>query len=156
MQRIVNFLQIKTIRSAWVFLIGSGLLFLFGVFQLITYPQILSEPSTKYFEFAFFSIWFLVTATYMAIGCWALFTKNGKEHLKAQEEIVTKGKRNIFWFFKFLFACYAAAFATIMFLGVVLLPFIGNEGFLFSSPNQGLYFLIIGLVWSPLIFKYLK
>ena len=154
MQRILYFLQIKTIRSAWVFLFGSGLLFIFGIYQLIAYPQIFSESPTKYFEIVFFSFWFLVTSTYIAIGCWALFSNKGKEHLKEQEK--TAIKRNIFWFFKFLFACYAAAFATIMLLGVVSYPFVGHEGFLFSSPNRGIYFLISGLVWSPLIFKNLK
>ena len=156
MQKILHFLQIKTIRSAWVFLVGSGLMFLFGIYQLIKYPQIFSESPTQYFEFVFFPLWFLITSTYMAIGYWALFSNKGKEHLKEQEKTTLKGNRNIFWFFKFLFACYGAAFATIMFLGVVALPFGGSEGFIFSSPNRGIYVLICGLVWSPLIFKYLK
>ena len=156
MQRILHFLQIKTIRSAWVFLVGTGLMFLFGIYLLIKYPQIFSESPTQYFELIFFPLWFLITSTYMAIGYWALFSDKGKEHLKTQEKTAIKGSRNIFWFFKFLFACYAAAFATIMFLGVVLLPFLGNESFLFFRPNQGIYFLVCGLIWSPLIFKYLK
>ena len=158
MQRILNFLQVKTIRSARVFLIGSGLLFVFGVYQLVMYPQILSEPATKHFQIIFFSFWFLVTATYVVIGYWALFTKKGKEHLKAQEKILIKGSRNIFWYFKFLFACYAAGLGTLIASDVLLLPFVGLSGIdgIFGSHKKGLFLLVSGLVWSPLIFRYLK
>lgn len=158
MQRILNFLQVKTIRSAKVYLIGSEILFFFGIYQLVMHPQILSEPSIKHFEITFFSFWFLVTATYVVIGCWTLLTEKGKEHLKVREKIVIKGNRNIIWYFKFLFACYAAALGTMIALVVLLLPFVGFSGIdgVFGSPKQGLYLLVSGLVWSPLIFRNLK
>ncbi len=102
MHRILHFLQIKTIRSAWVFLVGSGFLFLFGIYQLIKYPQIFSKSPTQYFEIIFFPFWFLITSIYIAIGYWALFSIKGKEHLKEQEKTSVKGNRNIFWFFKLI------------------------------------------------------
>ena len=158
MQRILTFLQIKTTRSAWVFLLGSGLLFLFGIYQLVMYPEIITKPSIIYFERIFFTFWFLITATYIAIGYWAIFSEKGKEHIKAQEKITIEDKRNILWYFKFLFACYAASLGTMIALIVILLPFIGFSGAdgVFGSPNQGVYLLVSGLVWSPFIFKHLK
>jgi len=93
----------------------------------------------------------------MAIACWALFSKKGQSYLKAQEQIPIKGNRGILWFIKFIFACYAAALATIMLFSILTLPFTGYsvQEAMFSH-QIGLYLLITGLVWSPLIFRYLK
>ena len=43
-------------------------------------------------------------------------------------------------------------------LVVLLLPFVGFPGVdgVFGNPKQGLYLLVSGLVWSPLIFRNLK
>jgi hypothetical protein len=153
MARILKLFQIHTIRSAWVFLIGSGILFIYGIYQSIIYTnQILNTDIT------FFIFWFLITAIYMAIASWALFSEEGKSYLKAQEKAIEKSKRNILWYFKFLFSCYAAAFATMILLGVASLPFVGHSGFdaILRSPNQGLYLLICGLAWAPQIFRHLK
>jgi hypothetical protein len=157
MTRILALFQIKTLRSAWVFLLGSALLFLFGIYQAATstaYP--LGDP-VRNFEITFFSFWFLILVSYMAVASWALFSARGREYLEAQEQIPIKGNRTILWYVKFLFACYAASFATLLFLGVVSLPFAGSAGLdAMFSPNSGLYLLTAGLVWSPLIFRYLK
>lgn len=157
MTRILSLFQIKTVRSAWVFLIGSGLLFIFGAFQVVTDPQLPEEESAKYFEIIFLSFWFFVSGAYMAIASWALFSEKGRAYLKAQEQVPIKGNRSILWFLKFLFACYAAAIATVMLLAVLALPFAGYAGLdAMLSHNSGVYFLVVGLFWSPLIFRYLK
>jgi hypothetical protein len=157
MTRILNLFQIKTIRSAWVFLVGSGLLFIFGVYQALSSPTSPSGAFGDYFEIIFFSFWFFVSGSYMAIACWALFSAKGRLYLETQEKIPIRGNREILWYLKFLFACFAAAFATMMLIGVLALPFAGYAGLeIMSSPNRGLYLLITGLIWSPLIFRYLK
>ena len=157
MTKILSILQIKTVRSAWAFLVGSGLLFLFGVYQVLTTPSIPSAEPGACFEIMFFSFWFLLTGAYLAIASWALFCEKGRAYIEAQEQMPIQGNRGILWFLKFLFACYAAAFATMMLIGLLALPFAGNAGFeAMFSPNSGLYLLVAGLVWSPLIYRYLK
>ena len=157
MTRILSLFQIKTVRSAWAFLFGSALLFLFGVYQAALSPAYQPDDPGKNFENVFLSFWCLVTGLYMMVASWALFSTKGREYLKAQEQIPVKGNRTILWYFKFLFACYAVAFATMMFLGILSLPFAGYAGLdAMLSQNIGLYLLIAGLVWSPLIFRNLK
>ena len=157
MVRILSLFQIKTARSAWVFLVGSGLMFVFGAYQVITSPSYPPGDPRGNFETTFFSFWFLVAGTYIAIASWALFSIRGRAYLTAQEKIPIKGNRTVVWYLKFLFACYAAAFATMMLLGVLSLPFAGYAGLeAMFSPESGLYLLIAGLVWSPLVFRYLK
>lgn len=157
MTKILSLLQIKSVRSAWFFLIGSGLLFVFGAYQITTALESQFGEHPGNFEIIFFSFWFAITAGYMAIAAWALFSQKGREYLEAQEKIPIDGHRGVLWYLKFIFACWAAAFATIVFLGVLVLPFSGYDGFeVLLSPNRGMYVLISGLVWSPLIFGYLK
>lgn len=157
MTRILSLFQIKTVRSAWVFFVGSGLLFVFGVYQAFKAPLIPSGDPGAYFVMASLSLWLLVAGLYMGIASLALFSEKGRAYIEVQEQMPIKGNRGVLWFLKFLFACFAAAFATIMLLGVLALPFAGFSGFeaLFSS-NSGLYLLVAGLVWSPLIFRFLK
>ena len=128
MKRILVLFQIKTIRSAWVFLVGSVLLFAFGAYQALTSPAYPHSDPRGNFAVSFFSIWFVVLGIYIAVASWALF-----------------------------FACYAAAFATVMLLGVLSLPFVGFVGIeAMFSPGSGIYLLFAALVWSPLIYRYLK
>ena len=157
MTRILSLFQIKTVRSAWVFLFGSALLFIFGAYQVALSPAYAPGDPRRNFEFTFLSFWFLIAGIYIAIASWALFSAKGRKYLEAQEQIPIRGNRTILWYLKFLLACYAAAFATLTLLGVLLLPFAGYAGLeAMVSTNSGLYFLITGLVWSPLIFRYLK
>jgi hypothetical protein len=157
MTRILTLFQIKTVRSAWVFFFGSALLVLFGAYQAATSPAYPSGDPRRDFDITFLSFWFVIGAVYMGIASWALFSEKGRRYLEAQEQIPIKGNRTILWYIKFLFACYAAALATMMFLGVLSLPFAGFAGLeAMFSPNIGLYLLVAGLVWSPLIFRYLK
>jgi hypothetical protein len=155
MTRILSLFQIKTVRSAWVFLVGSGLLLLFGAYQAFKAPHIPSGDAGEFF--VIISFWFLVAGAYMAIASWALFSEKGRAYLETQEQMPIKGNRGVLWFLKFLFACYAAAFATTMLLGILALPFAGFDGLeAMFGPNSGMYLLVTGLVWSPLIFRYLK
>lgn len=157
MIRILSLFQIKTVRSAWVFLVGSGLLFVFGVFQAFKAPHIPSGEPGAAFVIVSLSFWFLVAGAYMAIASWALFSAKGRAYLESQEQIPIKGNRGILWFLKFIFACYASAFASMMLMGVLALPFAGFSGLeeIFSQ-NSGTYLLVAGLVWSPLIYRHLK
>ena len=157
MARILNLLQVTTVRAAWVFLIGSALLFLFGVYQAASSTAASSNDPGQDFEITFFAFWFLILGTYMAVASWALFSAKGRAFLEAQQQVPIKGNRTILWYAKFLFACCAAAFGSMLLLGVLSLPFAGYAGLeaMFSS-NSGLYLLIAGLVWSPLVFRHLK
>lgn len=156
-KRILHLFQIKTVRSAWVFLIGSVLMFMFGAYQALTSPAYPQGDPRGNFETTFFSIWIVVVGVYMAVASWALFSARGRAYLSEQELIPIRGNRTILWYIKFFFACYAAAFATVMFLGVLSLPFVGFAGIeAMFSPGSGIYLLIAALVWSPLIYKYLK
>ena len=157
MKRILVLFQIKTIRSAWVFLVGSVLLFAFGAYQALTSPAYPHSDPRGNFAVSFFSIWFVVLGIYIAVASWALFSDRGRAYLTEQEYIPIKGNRKVLWYIKFLFACYAAAFATVMLLGVLSLPFVGFVGIeAMFSPGSGIYLLFAALVWSPLIYRYLK
>ncbi len=59
--------------------------------------------------------------------------------------------------FKIFFACYAVAFVTAMLIGVLTLPIVGYTEFkIMTGPNSGLYLSVMGLLWSPLIYNYLR
>lgn len=157
MPTILRLFQIKTIRSAWVFLVGSGLLFIFGMYQIAITLFFRPNQFIYSFEITALSFWLLVTGAYMAIASWALFSQKGRTYLETEEQIPIKGNRGVLWGLKFMFACYAAAFATMMLLGILVLPFAGYAGLeAMFSPSSGLYLFIAGLLWSPLIFRYLK
>lgn len=108
MTRILSLFQIKTVRSAWVFLVGSGLMFAFGAYQALTSPTYpLGDPRGS-FEVSFFLFWFVVLGAYIAVASGALFSVRGRAYLAAQEKIPIKDNRTVLWYIKFLFACYAA------------------------------------------------
>ena len=67
-----------------------------------------------------------------------------------------EGHRTVIWFFKFLVTCYFSGMATLIFVTVVS-DIVGPAGFdPTSSTSVWLYVAALGLVWSPLIFRYLK
>jgi len=157
MTRILRLLQIKTVRSAWTLLLGAGLLFLFGAYQLAMSPSPPADEPRALIQTAFPVLWFLVTGAYMALASWSLFTAEGRQFLAAEQAKTATASRGALWVVKFFFACYAAAFATLMLLGVLALPFIEPAGLdTLLSHNAGLYLLTAGMVWSPLVFRYLK
>jgi len=155
MTRILLLFQIKTVRSAWVFLIGSGAMFLFVVY--LNSPYSSSGSSESGFSVIFDIALFLITGAYTAIASWALFSEEGRVFLTTQEQIPIKGNRTVLWYIKFLFACYAAGIASAIFLSVMALPIVGYAGIESMFSNQGLlYILLLSLLWSPLIFRHLK
>jgi hypothetical protein len=156
MSHLLSLFQIKTVRSAWVFLFGSGLMFLFGIYQAASF-SVYSPSAESGFGAVFFSVWFVVIGAYMALASWGLWSANGRAFLIAQERIPVRGNRTVFWYLKFLFACYAAAFGTVFLCGVLSLAFIGTAGLeAMFKPEGGFYLLAAGLAWSPLVFRYLK
>lgn len=101
--------------------------------------------------------WFLLTGSYMAIAVWTLLSDRGKKYLAIEEQTIATSGRNLLWYAKFLFACYAAAFASMMLLGVLALPFAEYRVLeAMFRPNAGGYLLLLGFFWAPLIFRYLK
>ena len=155
MTRILLLFQIKTFRSAWVFLIGSGAMFLFVVY--LNSPYSSSRSSVSSFSVMLDIALFLIAGAIMTIASWALFSEEGRAFLTTQEQIPIKGNRTVLWYIKFLFACYAAGVASAMFLSLMALPIVGYAGIEAMFSKQGLlYILLPSLLWSPLIFRYLK
>jgi hypothetical protein len=155
MERLVRFLQIKTTRSAWVFLFGSAAMFLFTAYISLGGFNSSGEPSTVTLLIGL--PWFLVTGSYMAIAIWALISDRGKKYLAVEEQTIATSSKNLLWYAKFLFACYAAAFASMMLLGVLALPFAEYRVLeAMFRPGVGGYVLLWGFFWAPLIFRYLK
>lgn len=66
-------------------------------------------------------------------------------------------QRNIGWYGKLVFACYAASFALYMLLGVVTLPIFGMAVLdsMFSS-YAPFVFVVLMLLVSPIIYRRLK
>jgi len=150
LEALLSIFQIKTVRSAWVFLAGSSLLFLFGVYQAIRYSSEIYS-----FNAIYYSVWFLISGVYIGLASWALITTKGREYLAAQERIPFK--RTMLWYLKFLIACYGMAFGSLILIGILSLPFFGYAGFdAIFSPNSRLYFLVAGLIWAPIVFWKLK
>jgi hypothetical protein len=66
-------------------------------------------------------------------------------------------KRSGFWYVKLVFAVYAAGFASWVLLMVISLPFGGFEfGERWLRPYAGVQMLVLGLAWSPLIWRQLR
>lgn len=104
MIRMLSLFQIKTTRSAWLFLIGSSLLFIFGLYQIGTSPSYPSYDPRNSFQITISIFWLLATGLYIAIASWALISVKGREYLREEEKKPIKGNRTIFWYLKFLFA----------------------------------------------------
>lgn len=84
--RILRLFEIRTVRSAWMFLVGSVLMFLFQIYLFLAYPeQIASPPEELVSDVALFSAWFFATGSYIALASWALFSSAGRQHLLEQE-----------------------------------------------------------------------
>ncbi len=155
MERFVRFLQIKTARSAWIFLFGSAAMFLFAAYIGFGGVSSSGEPSRA--SLSIIAPWLLLTGFYMAVAVWTLKSARGQRYLAIEQERVTYSKRTLLWYGKFLFACYAAAFASMMLLGVLALPFAEYRVFeAMFRPGVGGYVLLLGFFWAPLIFRYLK
>jgi hypothetical protein len=155
MERLVRILQIKTPRSARVFLFGSVVMFLWGVY--IVLRGLSSSGHASWGALPVLAPWFLISASYIAIALWALVSARGQQYLAIEEERMATAQRNWLWYGKFLFACYAAAFASFMLLGVLALPFAEYRVLeAMFRPYGGYYLLGLGLLWAPLIFRYLK
>lgn len=153
MTSVLTFLQIKTHRSAWMFLVGSVLMFLYGIYHFYFFDSV-SDNFSKGFS----GLWFLVTGAYVGLATWALFSKKGQAFLSEQEKLESHGPRTLWWLIRFLFACAAAAFATLMLISVLALPFLGLGSFetiLFGKFSLW-YELAIGLVYAPFVNRYLK
>jgi hypothetical protein len=155
MERLVRILQIKTPRSARVFLFGSVVMFLWGVYILL--GGLSRSGHASWGALPVLAPWFLISASYIAIALWALVSARGQQYLAIEEERMATAQRNWLWYGKFLFACYAAAFASFMLLGVLALPFAEYRVLeAMFRPYGGYYLLGLGLLWAPLIFRYLK
>ena len=157
MTMILRLLQIKTTRSAWVLLVGSILMFLFGVNQFVaspSHPQ--GDPRGEFFVLLF-SIWTALTGILIVIAIWSLFSRKGRSYLETQEESQNQADRNLVWWFKFVIVCYVAAFGTAIPLEVIItamdIPSFPN---ILGESYTNLYLLIIALCWSPIVFKHLK
>ena len=155
MERLVRILQIKTPRSARVFLFGSVVMFLWGVYILL--GGFSSSGRASWGALPILAPWFLISASYIAVALWTLLSARGQQYLAIEQERMATAQRNWFWYGKFLFACYAAAFASFMLLGVLALPFAEHRVLeAMFRPYGGYYLLGLGLLWAPLIFRYLK
>ena len=109
------------------------------------------------FALLVFAPWFLLTLAYMAIAFWALFSARGKIFIEVEEQKTTASEKSLLWYGRFLFACYAAAFASMMLLGVLALPFAEYRVLeAMFRPNAGAYLLLLAFFWAPFIFRYLK
>lgn len=70
---------------------------------------------------------------------------------------MSKTKRTWRWWLKCAFASYAAAFATMMLLGVIALPFAEYRVLLaMFQPIGGLAILFLCFLWGPVMARYLK
>jgi hypothetical protein len=148
MTAILRVFQIKTFRSAWSFLIFSCFLFVLGLFYFFSASNLGAE---------FVVSWLILVGLYVVIAAWALFSTTGKEYLQSQEDAPLNKSKGVLWYPKFLFACYAAGFATMFFLAIAVLPIFGTYLIIaLFEPGGAIYILAAGAIWSPLVFKHLK
>jgi hypothetical protein len=155
MERLVRILQIKTTRSARVFLFGSIVMFLWGVYILL--GGLSSSGSASWSALPFVAPWLLISTSYIAMALWTLFSARGQQYLAIEQERTTTARRDWLWYGKFLFACYAAGFASFMLLGILALPFAEYRVIeAMFRPYGGYFLLCLAFLWSPLIFRHLK
>lgn len=151
MNSLLSLLQIKTVRSAWVFFAGAALMFLYGLYHF----YFLAQPSESSIN-GLSAVWFFVTGSYVAIAAWALFSEKGRLFLGGQEVAATT--RNLWWYARLLFACGAAAFATLMLISILALPFLGLTSFetILFGDSALWYELAIAVLYAPFIYRSLR
>ena len=157
MERILDFFQIITPRSARLFSIGSVALFVFGIFACrYALMSGLYRGSLSYL-ITFYSIWFLVTGAYIGLGGWALFSEKGRSFLSEARKESSPGRRSPFWYLRFLFACFGIAFATILLMSTVFLLLLGPTVLDKLIVTDGwIYLTAFAFLWAPFIYKHLK
>jgi len=69
---------------------------------------------------------------------------NSQEDLELQEKAKNKVKRTIFWYIKFLIACYLMGAVT------ALVVIVAGMGAGFINPQST---ILLGLLWSPLLYR---
>ena len=97
---LLRYCGIRTVRSAWVLLLGSVLMFLFPICVLLAYPeQIAPVPEERVSDIIFFSvflsIWFPITGSPVALASWALFSSRGRQYLNEQETLSGEKPRRL-------------------------------------------------------------
>jgi hypothetical protein len=158
LKKVLDLMHIKSVSSAWVFIGAFGLLLLTIVYEQIVSPSGMYAGSEDDID-AFLPVIGLIVMSlaYIGISSWALLSSGGRKLLAEQEKISDQTGRTIAWWPKFLFACIAAAFMSLILVEAFVLPLIGQNGVdLVSGPNSWMYFLIVGLAWSPLVYRFLK
>ena len=130
-------------------------MFLFGAYILLGGFTGWATPSIS--GLLTLAPWFLVTGAYIAIAIWVLTSARGQRYIAIEQERIVTARRNWLWYGKFLFACYAAAFASFVLLGILALPFAEDRVLeAMFRPTGDYYLLFLGFLWAPLIFRYLK
>jgi hypothetical protein len=121
----------------------------------IVYTSTVPHEEINYVHLGTNVLWILITGAYVAIATWALLSKDGRSFLNEEKEADQKSK--FLWYLKLIFACYAAALATFIFVGVALLPVVGFSVLDAAvESGAGLLLLLVGLLWAPFISKHLK
>lgn len=130
-------------------------MFLFGAYVLL--GGFSASGNTSGFAVTLLAPWFLISGSYIAIALWTLFSARGQRYLAIEQETIANAQRDVIWYVRFLIACYAAAIASMILLGILALPFAEYRVLeAMSQPYGGFYFLFLGFLWSPVIFRYLK
>ena len=130
-------------------------MFLFGVYVLL--GGFSNAGGASWSALPILAPWFLISGSYIAIALWTLFSARGQHYLAIEQEQMATVRRSWLWYGKFLFACYAAAFASFMLLGVLALPFAEYRVLeAMYRPYGGSFLIFLGFLWAPLIFRYLK
>lgn len=71
-------------------------------------------------------------------------------------EATSGGRRSLWWYVKFVFACQAAGFALWMLVALAAMPFVGHMLFDLPFEGRGYLFLPLYLVCAPAVWKYLR
>lgn len=159
--RILRLFQIKTVRSAWVFLVGSVLMFLFPIYILLAHPeQIAPTPAELVSDVAFFSAWFVAAGSYIALASWALFSSAGRHYLMELEARPIEAHPTL-WplilrVLKVLFASYALTIVT--FVAVLLSAFTLDRQDIIEwvVDHLVLFTALSVLCWFPIMWRNLK
>ena len=152
MEKLFSFIQLKSRRSAWTFFVCSLLLLIIGIIRIPAMNSIAKIHSSNA-EYYMIAGWIFISLIYLSIATLALFTERGKMAI-LNIESSPLNKRGVFWYLKFLIACYALAVASLMVTLVAAIWAMGPDVTDVLMGRNGMYISILFMaIWSPLVYR---
>jgi hypothetical protein len=146
---LLRFFPFTNRAVLWFLLVGTTIaIFFFG------YTSLVARGSRGS---AFAGLGLLIFCAYFALAAFSLFTRTGQEMVRAKRRAQAEPqKRNWFWWGKLAFGLMLSGYIVLILFAVFVAPYFHIRPEHVMDEYALLKAAIVGLIWLPLLLKYLK